>query len=988
MSQNPTTDIVVQDDKQQPDPRNETPGDDIRRIMDEIAEELEQNGGDLRAARLYAENHYGGRYVDEAIDRITENHPDLVDSVDDSDLVVSSTVSETEVPDFDAIDDDDPLVRALGTKSTARNTQDGLGEFLSDFIYEHDKAWAREFEQNSETALVRWCRLFLANHPDYGREWLTVEVEHTWQPDDPNRDAVTKTLTMPRSIEEILAAAKREGFDPTIEVDVYREEQEVVWQDNGIGMTLTEADEAFNENFNSGSALEADTGGKFGIGALTFALISGKQGAMEVQTRTRRSDVPDYNENGIRFYARLSGMTLLENSRMDDDFYGTKFKIPIQDEMDGGPNLDKIQTWVAEFGKHLRVPILYKEHRGSDVIVEEEYGGKDWTDHFDDPPVVVERPGEFSVVAGPDVVDNRRYGQSDPNTWLVSMPIDRNTRASPSTMWNFAVQIHDEQGRIVAGPHRGEYRQDVEGGEGLHEDDVVLPEPTGDRDRLQKDSQQKQFFNYVGKVVRQKEMANVADFATELIESDEPAEAVRGVGSTWDLFGKLLDYHGDRDVKNEAAQMANFFDEYDELPDLSSEKAEKITKLFTQIQVAPKNCRKPAKKKYRNGQKIGYLLAHDNPDRVFMAASTGGNFKDYYNVVYKTSSDYCVVKVGGANRYSVYADRLGWEKLTEVPVLQDDDHDFTVPDHIHSDNVATKGTSSSDGDSASTVDEKRLKLRTSSSNTSIDERPTVSDAKETLEDNERFGNKRNLILFRRGQERISDHYSMSEFAAIASVTKDVFDELKGYDRVFTLDEFTTWSYSTAIATEEGAKRPQELAEDDRLVVLAFVHNGHWVKRLLTEEKAGLRERLAEDRAAQELPYHSDDDPADTLFGVIAWPTLRRASYAFKQLRRDGTIHDAENGIVGLKFDYTSPSRANIRWKSLNDDIKDHRLKANTPEWDDDSSVYKKFPRKRDDTWRGQLLVGFHDAGVDPTEYSQGEIADLTATVDPSELEDD
>jgi len=142
-----------------------------------------------------------------------------------------------------------------------------------------------------------------------------------------------------------------------------------------------------------------------------------------------------------------------------------------------------------------------------------------------------------------------------------------------------------------------------------------------------------------------------------------------------------------------------------------------------------------------------------------------------------------------------------------------------------------------------------LKIRTDAENSSIDLRHDISTVKDSLNDHQTIGGHQRLILFPNGQdhENISDHYDMAEYAAIASVSKTEYDELKDCDRVMTYEEYTDWSESALIATEDGAMTPSEIIDDDRMVIIAYnAPQFDSVIKLLADENEELRNKYCDD----------------------------------------------------------------------------------------------------------------------------------------------
>jgi hypothetical protein len=929
-------------------------------------------------------------------DSTDDDNAPVTQEDDWSEAPVIDNTGNAKVRDFDAASDDHPLVQYAGDKALKTDISGG-GEFVSEEIYQSDEAWPREWLQNHETACIRRCKMVVSLSDEYPDGWLTQTLfvdSETGETVEDRDDVDDNTIAMeiPRPIDEVMEAARSLGYDPTIVWDVYLDEREVHTEDNGIGMTAREFWEAFKSPFSSGSGVDGETGGNFGIGSNSVEKAHGEDGAAKVYTRTPRpGDRPGYEA-----YSYRGGATAIGEPIPDGEF-GTRFEIPIREGFD----LSKLQSWVEEYADKLRVPILYREHDAGSTPVEEEYESTNFVDDYGDPPVVVERPGEFSVVAGPDVIDTG-YHADDEDTFLVSMPIDRNTRASISTFWNVVIQIHDEQGRIVMGPNRGHYSdgsyvydtgQNEQKLGKLHEDDIVLPQPTGDRDRLKKTDKAKEFFYYIQDVVESKELEEVSDIAQRMKDADHPADAIRGNKSDWTLFKKMVNYHGSHRVTEKSRKFKKFINDRDEFPDYNDETLKQMYGLLKEIQHCHNGAGRSAKKSRRSAKPLGDILAANDSDEVYMAASTGGNFTQRFRVIENTHDDPEVIVIGGASKYDRWANLFGFKVLKEVPLTDtdEDDHDYDVPDSVHESKI-NKG--SSNRGKPDKVLDRALKIRTDDDNSSIDLRLSIEDAKKRLEDDGRFGGHKKLVLFtsERDTENISDHYDFSKYAAIASVSKKEYEALADYDNVMTYAEFIEWSESALIATEDGAMTPGALVADDRMVVLAFRPTPHEkeVVKLLGDDYEQLRNYYVEDIRDQcswaaELDGYDggyrgddvgevpDDDKKDTLFAVADSVVLNRAERAFDDLRSEQGYDEFD--LVGLKltrqkFGYHNPAV----WWSLDKTTTRYRLMADTPNWDDSSDIYGRISNR--ESCKAQMYLGFHDRGIDPSEKSADELRDL------------
>jgi hypothetical protein len=909
---------------------------------------------------------------------------------DNSEAPVLSGPSPGEVKKIDAVDDDHPLVRETGSESLETMTESGAGEFLSDFIYESDSAFVREWLQNHETACIRAAKLLISLSDEYPDGWLTNSIticdetgETVEDPDD--FEGETRQMEVPRQNDEVISAARNLGYDPTIVWDVYTDEMTLVTEDNGIGMTPREFDKAFNTIFASGSGVDSETGGMFGVGSESSALVHGKEGGAEVETRSRRpGDHPAF-----RAYSYLGGANALPGAEtISDTFYGTRFTMPIQESF----NLSKMQSWVERFTKNLSVPVLFRKHDAGTTRVEEEYEGTKFTENYGDVPVSIERPGEFSVVAGPDTIDTG-CSLDDPDTYLVSMPIDRNAGTSINTFWQEVIQFHDEQGRIIAGPNRGRYsdgqmvypdHQKIQSLGELHPDDLVSPQPTGGRDSFQKDANTKKVFNYIEEQIKEREIQKAVEVIQRMKDADSIYEGIVGNHNDWKLFRKMVKKYGDYKVLDRFRTFKKFMDQHDSIPEFDDTDLQEMFDLFQEVEYCRYHPSRFKNKSARTEIRLGSLLSEVDPENVYMAASTGGNFVHRCRVALCNNEDAEFIVVS-ASKYDPWSSRFGFNILKEVPVKQSDDHDWDVPDYIHEEQKRKRSSSSL----PDKVKDRALKIRADDSNSSIDYRMSISDAKERLGGSSKIGKHRNLVVIPRSSDHnISDNYDVAKYAAIASVSSKELDELKGHDSVMTFSEFKEWSQSALFATTEGTMTPKELYEDDRMVVVFYKNNNHKkARKLMSGNYDKLRRLLAED-VRDEVHWPSkldgydgsyrgdsnedvdDSDKDDILFAVADKNVLKRSWWAFDQL------NPKKRDIIGLHVGRNryKPDCAGFKFHGLSKSWEHHKLIADTPNWDDDSDVYGLFGYRGDT--KEQIYLALHDMGIDPTEVEADDIREM------------
>jgi hypothetical protein len=228
---------------------------------------------------------------------------------------------------------------------------------------------------------------------------------------------------------------------------------------------------------------------------------------------------------------------------------------------------------------------------------------------------------------------------------------------------------------------------------------------------------------------------------------------------------------------------------------------------------------------------------------------------------------------------------------------------------------------------------------------------------------------------------------MAKYAAIASVSKAEYDKLSDYDRVFTYAEYTDWSKTALIATEDGAMTPNDLIEDDRTAIIAYRPKYDTdIPKLLSDEKEELRTLYANDVRDQlnwlkELDNYSDsynstdkksdvDDSEkyDTLFAVADQKVLNRSRWFFNQA--SFTNRDVIRLRLNGHPDYHPINRTRLNKKTTR-----YYYMANTPKWDNSSDIYDLMPSNKDSI-QAQVYLGLHDRGIDPSKVAKEDLREM------------
>lgn len=183
-----------------------------------------------------------------------------------------------------------------------------------------------------------------------------------------------------------------------------------------------------------------------------------------------------------------------------------------------------------------------------------------------------------------------------------------------------------------------------------------------------------------------KERKNLSILGSRL-QNEPPGFVFRDNKSEWDLFKKVVKYHKPQDLTEELSLpggttdvLKEFFEESMHFSGHSNFNTEKISRLFDFIEVY--KLKKEKRKDDWVQMHLGQFIAEYGSYTVYMTASAHSNLEDYSAILDATDTSAGIIKVYGESKYSLY-DRYGFKRLKEVPLVQDEDHDYSVPYNVH-----------------------------------------------------------------------------------------------------------------------------------------------------------------------------------------------------------------------------------------------------------------------------------------------------------------
>lgn len=454
-----------------------------------------------------------------------------------------------------------------------------------------------------------------------------------------------------------------ESYSPTIHIAYHPHENLVVIEDNGIGVSREKLDEMLNPG-HSANRDRPDRPGKYGIGRLAGAVATGSDGGYVMDTTSR---VTGETITGV-----WTGLDFAEYDDMDsslgEDQYGTRFELPLAEDTE-------VQDHLENLAPYSRIPVLYTEHDpdGSKAH-SEEYGGTRYTMDTDPTKSVVFENDYLRAVAG----KNGLCGINDLKEKVVVLDAPIKSEASVSIPFPFnywGLLLKEESARIVSGPNEGLVRVSNSEYDGMDDerreqyipvrdcspDDIHIPTPVGDRDRLHENPE---FFEWlrarlieaIVQKIRQGAEHYLSNAGTELQPHDADEFAYLGHQISRTL--SMRDHKRDNYRDNLSVLVSHLGKKY---PDSRVEDLK--TLLYRTIEYCPPDGGDPAVAQSREDCGLWRAFYERGPDGdVFMAVSP--NIRKA-RVIWQDSREHALIRIRSADRYEKY-EQYGFRKLKTI----------------------------------------------------------------------------------------------------------------------------------------------------------------------------------------------------------------------------------------------------------------------------------------------------------------------------------
>lgn len=625
-----------------------------------------------------------------------QNNPESVDS--DSDTHSEFTESEYRRPiamserTVDTANESHPLKEELGDTDHRDFKFDPKSNMqLLAGRYEDPWAFLREYIANAQTACIRRLR-------------------HEIVDADAVPDTYDSVYAM--SDKELRECAReRELYEPVIEIYHSAHESDLPAmqiRDNGIGISVEE----FRVLRTVGLSASHDRGsdlGQFGQGLVSGFAGVGEQGDIVCDTHSYIDDA------SYGFRMRMGGLNDRPGRR---DSYGTTFTFPsLTYDIRG----DDVQSVIEKYTELISIPVVYEEYDESNThVTDEEYQPKYITDRFDSEPIVwSDENNMVTAVMWPEV-GHKHNSKYDTETYLITMPIDRNdsTRRNSGKKFkapfHFDLVVNYEDGRILedkngntgkvpVNPRAYDTLDDDMTDDCVSKDDlteyaIALPEPVNDRDRFE--SGNKDTYEYISKQLAKQYYEEFKPELQELVlyglDSLRSMDQNRGEAFVSFINNLFTSNRPSKTTIKDKLQLILSTTISDDIID-------EIYTGFRPVQLTDREDKyNVTRARHRDKMSVYELYAvHlDESADVYMSARTVHSV-DKARVVWGLDESNVLVVISQASKYGLYENTLGWKKCKNISLTDLGEQYPSLPSDI----IDDVGVESDDDNSQSQTEQ-------------------------------------------------------------------------------------------------------------------------------------------------------------------------------------------------------------------------------------------------------------------------------------------
>lgn len=500
------------------------------------------------------------------------------------------------------------------------------------------------------------------------------------------REPITNSSTaIIRAVEEGYLDSVTDGI---INIEFETDENKLIIEDNGVGMTRDEIDRILSVIGRSTSRSDAELTGKFGMGFLSiWMLVGGVNGGFIMQTNPRGVD-----EEPIEGVWNSKGFFELDEKMNNNITNGTRLEILL------GQNINKTQIseWVDEYATWARVPIMFKQREDNSSTIDEEYPVQNLIDDYKN----MENTSEIDYDGRFDYDDNLAYEIIDneyftainsnvrvsesknvfsrekpiTNYLLLDVPIDSSTQDARHLDYpreSLEIRLNQERRVVVSGPNEGHYvineSENIDGEKTITEndlcpEDVILPQPTGTRDTL---ADEHGFFNWLGDQFYEQYFEQNGQILHDISTLDEyymAEDHERNKFKT--LINEYRNYlshsnksHHRISIDEVGADIGTYYtDKFGRMLELSGPQSN--------VSYAPKGKKGVSKSENRVRKDIESIVLKQKEDDVdvFMAHRITQERADF---VWDSKDEHMIVRIASDSSQK-YQDIFGWKYLNEL----------------------------------------------------------------------------------------------------------------------------------------------------------------------------------------------------------------------------------------------------------------------------------------------------------------------------------
>lgn len=757
------------------------------------------------------------------------------------------------------------------------------------------------------------------------------------------REPLTNSATAIIRAREEYGLADHEGV---IQIELHKESDgnRLVIQDNGIGITDAELREVLAVIGRSMNRNREDLSGQFGMGFLALWMLSGLDGGFIMSTRSRATG------ERISGVWKSGGFSRVDPEALDDSLaegqYGTRLNIALKESI----SAREIRNWVAKHAEWCRVPVSYREFdaNGSEDF-NEDYGNKNVEDQLDEDDARVVLDTEYFRAVSADSCQGKAI--------LLDVPLNRGKRyirGTPFSEVNIRMKV--ESGIVVDGPHEGlipvsenEYRQmDEERQEKyipenrIAGNDVVMPAPTGTRDKL---DSAPEFWGWLGDQLWDVYNEEAASYFEQI---DSPSDL-------YDLSKSELSQvaHATQHLKGSNTSIKSELKSKYGVK-IDNELNDAVRALTKSVGRAPRGSDPDttSNRRDRLAAKVAWdAKGGDRDGDVFMGVSLNA---EKAGIAWEDNEHNQVVAVEDTDEYDLF-ENLGWRKLKEIK--RSNIEEFDVSEETAESFAGDNDTSVS---AIHNPDQRELTLHFDSrrrSNQKTDAKTIKSEFERYASgDNEPTPNlggyrsPKRIVLFPSSTDRkLTDHYWLAnDDTALTTCSVSVAEYLSDTENIHIVDDYIESAEEYEVNTSEGKMKVKDATENTIFHVVPEASED-----LFKDEE---RMNLFGEFLAQNLNggYSTPNVENDT------------AVYAPITMSEYRDIRPAMRGNTVVVGDLRSPDVGQA--KSLTNDTRVYAY-ARLPEWHDTTEM-ERLTNLGTSLDNGgydliETLAQLHDAGIDP-----------------------